>query len=91
MPEEVPQSRPEPKDPRQGYTLAHLLMKIVMKQHEYNWALRESRKRYPHMKWMFIVAVMKGKVNGVERWFPEIEIRIPKTQWYNYGPRIVFP
>ena len=79
----VPQSIP--KDPRQRYTLGHLLMKITMKQHEFMYALGDSKRHYPRMKWMFIVAVMKGTVNGVERWFPEIEIRIPKEHWYRQG------
>ncbi|KAI0705630.1 hypothetical protein C8Q76DRAFT_697065 [Earliella scabrosa] len=94
MPGERPSMKVEEskieKSPRRGYTLRDLLTTIIDKHHEYDDG-NKDRESYPRIEWMFIVAVHRGIVYNSERWFPEIEIRIPKTQWYNYGPRIVFP
>ena len=94
MPGERPSMKVEEskieKSPRRGYTLRDLLTTIIDKHHEYDDG-NKNRESYPRIEWMFIVAVHRGIVYNSERWFPEIEIRIPKTQWYNYGPKIVFP
>ncbi|KAI0800082.1 hypothetical protein C8Q74DRAFT_1214123 [Fomes fomentarius] len=70
----------EEKNPATGYTFAHMLTKMVKKQHTSFQNKNNQDKPLP--EWMYIIEIRKSVgAGGDVRWFPTIEVRVPEVRW----------
>ena len=74
------------KEPLYGFTLAHLLTIICRKQHDawYRMARHEPGKPQESLRyeWLWIVSIARSDgMAGPVRWYPEIEVRVPREHW----------
>ena len=68
------------KDPAVGFTLAHLLTIMIMKQHQAHDHRTDTD--WPRFEWFHIVEVRRRLgTDGVVIWFPVIELRIRPHHW----------